>query len=529
MRAAEVVAHDGADHREHGRDLQGREDERQRGRDPDAAEDRRARPPRRSASARSTRGRTEVSPRSVFTSTGKKQSIAAIAIFESGFEDAEPVVRDRREGDDRDRVRRDRVRHERAAERPPAREHERDEDRRPEPSTKPPSASLKVNQPALQSSSRSSQSVCEDVRERREQEAARRRARARSPPRARSRARRRRAPGIHSRRRRARGGAAHRPFLARRSSSLLVRRGPRRRARRRAARSRTSRDELEEARLLARLCRARLRRGRRRRSPVIRPGRGDMTTTRVERKTASAIEWVTKTTVEPIASQIRSSSHVQPLARHLVERAERLVHQQERGREGERARDRDALLHAARELPRVVLLEPVSSTRSSISSTRSCARRAVPAEQLERQRDVLRDRAPVEEDGVLEDDPVVAVEAGLARGLAVDDDVPDGRLDQVADDAQQRRLAAAGRARSARRTRRGRISRSMSWSAVTPPLPNVLRHVRERDDRLGHAHATCSGARRTTSFSASTTTRKNVIPSSAAIRFVAQRLVGRAT
>ena len=45
---------------------------------------------------------------------------------------------------------------------------------------------------------------------------------------------------------------------------------------------------------------------------------------------------------------------VHPLAGHLVERAERLVHQQDRRVEGERAGDRDALLHAARELPRVV-------------------------------------------------------------------------------------------------------------------------------------------------------------------------------
>ena len=41
---------------------------------------------------------------------------------------------------------------------------------------------------------------------------------------------------------------------------------------------------------------------------VIRPGRGDMTTTRVERNTASEIECVTKITVEPISDQIRSSS-----------------------------------------------------------------------------------------------------------------------------------------------------------------------------------------------------------------------------
>ena len=85
-------------------------------------------------------------PTSVFTNTGKKQSTAAI-IFESGFEQAEPVVRDRCEGDDRDGVRRDRVRHHRA---PRARGSARDE--RPAmpadpPITKPPRASLNVYRP----------------------------------------------------------------------------------------------------------------------------------------------------------------------------------------------------------------------------------------------------------------------------------------------------------------------------------------------------------------------------------------------
>ena len=46
------------------------------------------------------------------------------------------------------------------------------------------------------------------------------------------------------------------------------------------------------------------------------------------------------------------------------------------------------------------------------------------------------------------------------------------------------------------------------------PLPNVA------------FHATFSGARRTTIFSAITITRKNAIPSRAAIRFVAQRFSG---
>ena len=48
---------------------------------------------------------------------------------------------------------------------------------------------------------------------------------------------------------------------------------------------------------------------------VIRPGRGDITTTRVDRKTASAIECVTNRTVQPVSAQIRSSS---PFSRSRV-------------------------------------------------------------------------------------------------------------------------------------------------------------------------------------------------------------------
>ena len=90
---------------------------------------------------------------------------------------------------------------------------------------------------------------------------------------------------------------------------------------------------------------------------AMRPGRALMTTTRDDRKTASGIECVTNTTVVPVCSQMRRTSGVHPLAGHLVERAERLVHQQDRRLEGERPGDRDALLHAARQLVRVVLDE----------------------------------------------------------------------------------------------------------------------------------------------------------------------------
>ena len=87
------------------------------------------------------------------------------------------------------------------------------------------------------------------------------------------------------------------------------------------------------------------------------PGRGLMTTMRVDRNTASAMLCVTKSTVAAVSRADVEQLLVEPLARHLVEGAERLVHQQDGRVQGERAGDRHALLHAARELPRVVLGE----------------------------------------------------------------------------------------------------------------------------------------------------------------------------
>ena len=89
----------------------------------------------------------------------------------------------------------------------------------------------------------------------------------------------------------------------------------------------------------------------------IRPGRGDITTIRVDRNTASGIEWVTNSTVLPRLVPQPQQLLVEHVADDLVERAERLVHQQQIGIERQRARDRGALLHAARQLPRELLAE----------------------------------------------------------------------------------------------------------------------------------------------------------------------------
>ena len=126
------------------------------------------------------------------------------------------------------------------------------------------------------------------------------------------------------------------------------------------------------------------------------------------------------------------------LAGHLVERAERLVHQQQLrvGREG--SGDRDALLHAARQLPRHVPRELGELDELEHLVGTGLPLGLVPALQLERQLDVLLDGAPVEQAGLLERHAVVLVEPGLGGRLAVDGHLAAGRLDQVGDQPQQR-------------------------------------------------------------------------------------------
>ena len=154
-RSAEVVPHDGADHREYGRDLQAREDERQAS----GVARRKTRARRVGRMSSIDEGETDVRPLIVFTSIGKKQRMAAITILDH-IVSPEPVVRNGSERDDRHGARRDHVRHEGGLERPPAREQEREQNPSEQPSTKPPKASLNVIHPARRSSLRASQNAC---------------------------------------------------------------------------------------------------------------------------------------------------------------------------------------------------------------------------------------------------------------------------------------------------------------------------------------------------------------------------------
>ena len=137
---------------------------------------------------------------------------------------------------------------------------------------------------------------------------------------------------------------------------------------------------------------------------------------------------------------------VEAVARDLVERAEGLVHHQQARLEAERARDRDALLHAARELPRVLPLEAGQADALELLHRHRLARGRVAALDLQRQHDVGEHRAPWKERRRLEDVAVGAGQARLVRAHAVDLDRARGDRLEVGDDAQQRRLAAARRA-----------------------------------------------------------------------------------
>ena len=155
-------------------------------------------------------------------------------------------------------------------------------------------------------------------------------------------------------------------------------------------------DGVEEAVVLAerrrRSCAVPMldRRRRRRRSG---PGRGDITTTRSERNTASGIEWVTNTTAAPVSRADPDQLVLHPLAGHLVERAERLVHQQQPRALGQRPGDGDPLLHAAGELVGVGSGEVAQADQlEQLGDPGAGGSSALDAVQLERQLDVGRPR-----------------------------------------------------------------------------------------------------------------------------------------
>ena len=170
-----------------------------------------------------------------------------------------------------------------------------------------------------------------------------------------------------------------------------------------------------------------------------------MTATVSDRKTASAMEWVTSSVVVTRSVHIRSSSRLSRWRGHLVQRAERLVEEQD-PRLGAQARGRsNPLAHPARELrPGRAFSNPCSPT-SSIRSWTASSEMSRPLTSMGKVY-VRPDRPPRQQGGVLEGDPEVMVSPGDRRRLPMDQSSTAGRLLEIGEHPEDRRLAAPRRA-----------------------------------------------------------------------------------
>ena len=209
-----------------------------------------------------------------------------------------------------------------------------------------------------------------------------------------------------------------------------------------------------------------------------RPGRAESTTTRSERNTASAIECVTNRLVLR-SGQMRSSS---PCRRrvYLVERPERLVHQQDLRVDRQRPSETRRAAACRPTARRAAVLEPVElEVLEELVRALAPPIRRPPDRNLQRQLDVLADRPPVHEHRLLEDhrEPVRlasccgraafdqdrAVVGGVrsvTSRRSVDLPEPDGPISET---NSPRAMA--------------RSTRSSAWTA-SGPSPNVLETLR---------------------------------------------------
>ena len=231
-----------------------------------------------------------------------------------------------------------------------------------------------------------------------------------------------------------------------------------------------------------------------------------------------------------LSAQIPQQLDVHPLASDTRRPAERFVQQQDRWPSTKApARSRRAAASRPTAAMGGGLLEALRARRARPSRWTRSARspRGPQPSELERQRDVLRHRPPGEQHGVLEHHAVAPSRRASRAVLPFIDDVARGRLDEIADRRAAEWTCRTPRARSARRTRPGERRGRSTPGARDPAGPERLRHVTQRDDPGLARHATGSG-RPVDDEGARlrATTRKKLIPSNAATRFVAMRLAG---
>ena len=171
---------------------------------------------------------------------------------------------------------------------------------------------------------------------------------------------------------------------------------------------------------------------------------------------------------EPLLAPQPLDLVVQEVACHRVERAERLVHEQDVGALRQRAGELYALAHPTRQLVGELALEPfeVDDLQQLVHARPAlCLRHPL---ELERELDVALRGEPREERRLLEHECRAAVHLDRAGGGGV----------EAGDEVQQRALAAPGRAQQADEL----------------PGADVQRHAVERGDRVPRVAVDLAGA-----------------------------------
>jgi hypothetical protein len=172
----------------------------------------------------------------------------------------------------------------------------------------------------------------------------------------------------------------------------------------------------------------------------------------------------------------RLQLELQLLPQLEVERAERLVEEQHARRVDQRTGERDALLLAARELPRLALLEALEADPPQDLDDAAAQLIAFDPAPPEPEGDVLEDGQVREERVALEDSvDIPAVRRQPDDVAAAQLDAPGVGLLEAADHAQRRRLAAAGGAEQREERARGDLQRhSVDGNDVVETLHDAL-------------------------------------------------------
>ena len=174
----------------------------------------------------------------------------------------------------------------------------------------------------------------------------------------------------------------------------------------------------------------------------MRPGEGVITISSVARNSASSTLCVMKKNILPRLPPQLEDQLLDLLARERVERAERLVHQHHFRVAGERARDADALLHAAGELVDGRVGELLEADERAACRARSRGARRAATPRMRRPNSTL---STTLSHGISacfwNTTPRSA--PGPVTGLPSSRISPVGRRQEAGDARQQRRLAAA--------------------------------------------------------------------------------------